>query len=603
MNDRAIQGYSMNTKAAKSSPLQTVAPAPLKLLAYADDLLVFVNNSEELQAIQDHISCYGRASNARVNYHKSVAFPLSGDRSRVSHALFRLSRRLQFQWYDSGSPSYIKYLGYPIWFSKAQRDDFCQETVLKLQASLDTHMTRSISVYGRAKMTNMLFLARFWHLLRVTTLPLAFVKKISSMVYQFVSYKIFPPLKKSVMYLPKQVGGLGVSDITVQQHVLQQRYVRALLLDNQVSRPIPDFLLQLLCTFIQVTYGASHPHLPLLFRNMRYGSSLKGQHCLLPLFRSVDAFPVELSWDNCSLTPDTMLQLPFLALCHQATTDISLLQHKLIRTKPAYIFLEHSRLHDSLIFKTRAKCPNPGLLTKVTAAVRSNALNFVSSLSCIYLSPPAGPVPLPATGGGFDLSQYFCHKLLYQGIQILSMSNTELRAMYMRNHPPITNPQVNVNRLTMASFLHTKMPSAARNLWFRLIHNKVSSKANVSHILQLPNDLCEFCGYRETTSHMLFTCPSHLEIWSNYFSLVFVPSSTLDMSKVYQDVMSLNLSSYCLLDSPLKVSVFEAVTCVITAIWCAKWRAHFDNADFDNQSVLDRAMISLRQVSSLNSCN
>ncbi|CEP16357.1 hypothetical protein [Parasitella parasitica] len=166
----------------KSSSLQLLAPAPVKLLAYADDLLVLVNSCAEMQAIQDHISCYGRASNARVNYHKSVAFPLAGDRSRVRPDLFRLAGRLQFQWYDSNSPSYIKYLVYPIWFSKAQRDFFCKETILKLQASLDRHRTRNISVYGRANMVNSLFLARFWHLLRVTTLPTAFVSKISSLV-------------------------------------------------------------------------------------------------------------------------------------------------------------------------------------------------------------------------------------------------------------------------------------------------------------------------------------------------------------------------------------------------------------------------------------
>ncbi|GAN05621.1 hypothetical protein MAM1_0096d05093 [Mucor ambiguus] len=76
-------------------------------------------------AIQDHISCYGRAPNARVNYDKSIAFPLAGERSRVRLKLFRLARRLQFQWYDSDSPSYIKYLVYPIWFSKTQRDEYC----------------------------------------------------------------------------------------------------------------------------------------------------------------------------------------------------------------------------------------------------------------------------------------------------------------------------------------------------------------------------------------------------------------------------------------------------------------------------------------------
>lgn len=66
--------------------------------------------------------------------------------------------------------------------------------------------------------------------------------------------------------------------------------------------------------------------------------------------------------------------------------------------------------------------------------------------------------------------------------------------------------------------------------------------------------------------------------------------------------MALNLADYRLLDSPLRVSTFEAVTCVITAIWRAKWRNYFDSVDFDNQSVVDRAMINLRQLSSLNFC-
>ncbi|KAL7327522.1 hypothetical protein PS15p_205938 [Mucor circinelloides] len=224
---------------------------------------------------------------------------------------------------------------------------------------------------------------------------------------------------------------------------------------------------------------------------MRYGSPLKGQHCLLPpLFRSVDEFYVEASWDNCSLSPNTLLQMPFLELCHQATTDTSFLNHKLIRMKPAHTLLENSRLHDSLVFKARASCPNPGFLMKIiTVVVRSSTINFVPSLPCVYRSAPLGPDSLSVTDEGFDLLLYFRHKLFYQGIMILSMSNTELRAMYMRNHPPITNRQVDVNRLTVASFLDTKMLSAARNLWFRLIHNKVSSKVNVSHIIRLPDDL------------------------------------------------------------------------------------------------------------------
>jgi hypothetical protein len=136
---------------------------PVKLLAYADDLLVFANNKQELQRIQDHISSYSRASNSRVNYHKSVTFPLSGCHSLIPEDLYRLISRLNFKWFDSASPSYTKCLGFPLWFTRAQRDLFCNETLLKLQESIERHQHRTISVYGRAHMANTLFLSRFWH--------------------------------------------------------------------------------------------------------------------------------------------------------------------------------------------------------------------------------------------------------------------------------------------------------------------------------------------------------------------------------------------------------------------------------------------------------
>ncbi|KAI8635995.1 hypothetical protein BD408DRAFT_413543 [Parasitella parasitica] len=181
------------------------------------------------------------------------------------------------------------------------------------------------------------------------------------------------------------------------------------------------------------------------------------------------------------------------------------------------------------------------------------------------------------------------------------MTNSQLRTMYMRDHPPINRPALDVHRFTaISSFLHTRMPSSARNLWFRLLHNKVSSKVNLRPILKLPDEMCVFCGGRETTAHMLFTCPSHADAWQNYFALVFVPSGPLNMDQVSQDVMSLNLQGYRLLDSELKVSVFEAVTCLLTSVWRAKWQHYFDAVAPDNQSIVDRAMVNLRHLSALN---
>ena len=134
------------------------------------------------------------------------------------------------------------------------------------------------------------------------------------------------------------------------------------------------------------------------------------------------------------------------------------------------------------------------------------------------------------------------------------------------------------------------------------MHNKVSSKANLAHTLRPPDEMYVFCSLRETTSNVLFICPTHREIWVNYFSLVFRPLKIFSLGKAYEEVMALNHSEYCLLGSALWFLIFEAFTCVITANWQAKWSNYFDSVDFDNQSVVDRAMINLRHLSSLNVC-
>ncbi|KAG2192764.1 hypothetical protein INT46_002424, partial [Mucor plumbeus] len=63
LNDRNIKGYKIHTTVVTPNlNIEVIAPRPTKLLAYADDLLVLVNTVEEMQAIQEHIACYGRAS-------------------------------------------------------------------------------------------------------------------------------------------------------------------------------------------------------------------------------------------------------------------------------------------------------------------------------------------------------------------------------------------------------------------------------------------------------------------------------------------------------------------------------------------------------------
>jgi hypothetical protein len=178
-------------------------------------------------------------------------------------------------------------------------------------------------------------------------------------------------------------------------------------------------------------------------------------HCIIPLFRSMDAFFVQESWEHCQLSLNTLLQLPFTELYHQYNTEPSITHHNLILRKSANNFLEPSRLQDSLVFKKNAKCPNPCLLNKINRAASIDILIFTSDCN-VYLSLLTCPMPPAVSLCGVNFSSYLCHKLNYQGIMALSMTNTQVHEMYMGDHTPISRPHVDLHRLTMASFFTPK---------------------------------------------------------------------------------------------------------------------------------------------------
>ncbi|KAG1253599.1 hypothetical protein G6F68_011260 [Rhizopus microsporus] len=51
---------------------------PLKVLAYADDLLIFLRNATDLDEVQSLIQHYNQASNAKMNYDKQLLSPYPG---------------------------------------------------------------------------------------------------------------------------------------------------------------------------------------------------------------------------------------------------------------------------------------------------------------------------------------------------------------------------------------------------------------------------------------------------------------------------------------------------------------------------------------------
>ncbi|KAG1443446.1 hypothetical protein G6F56_010671 [Rhizopus delemar] len=117
-SSRLIPGFQISNSIRPESISTFISPPPLKAMAYADDVIVFLNKPNELQALLRIVLVYGQASNAQLNRDKTLAVSLSGE----PHPEWRrmLEANQIFQWHDNQIISAAIYLGYPLTSSKQQ---------------------------------------------------------------------------------------------------------------------------------------------------------------------------------------------------------------------------------------------------------------------------------------------------------------------------------------------------------------------------------------------------------------------------------------------------------------------------------------------------
>ncbi|KAK4512210.1 uncharacterized protein ATC70_011801 [Mucor velutinosus] len=174
----------------------SVAPPPVKILSYADDLEVFLSSPEEWSVLLSVLDLYGRASNAKVNISKTVLVSLSG----VSHSAWvALADSTGLQWHDAHSRGAV------------------------------------------------------YHLLRVVpggATTASWLKSLTTVVREYLmSFR--PGVAWSTLCLPRKFGGVGLVDIADQSLALHLVYLQRLLRPPSPS----DFVSSWLVYAFQVYTG------------------------------------------------------------------------------------------------------------------------------------------------------------------------------------------------------------------------------------------------------------------------------------------------------------------------------------------------------------
>jgi hypothetical protein len=207
--------------------------AKIKLLAYADDLLIFFKDTSEWATAKSLFELYSQASNSKVNLQKTYLVSLSGEPYEEWNVLCNTE---QLEWHDKSKTTAIRYLGFPLSSSKNQLEAFLADTLDKIRRHTNILHARNMSIKGTSLVANSLLLSRLWHLLRVITVPEKWLHQVRKMIHRFVA-PFWPFPSWSTICQKRNRGGLNVVDIYHQQLALQLVYIQRMARND----PVQDF--------------------------------------------------------------------------------------------------------------------------------------------------------------------------------------------------------------------------------------------------------------------------------------------------------------------------------------------------------------------------
>lgn len=206
------------------------------LSAYADDVIVMVNNQRDIDVLFELTGLFGLLSSAQVNWDKSDAFLVgnwSGDNIRLPAGL---------SWKREG----LKYLGVYLGDQSTMRKNW-EGVIEKVKGRLSrwSWILPHVSYRGRVLIANNLVASALWHKLTCVDPPKDFLAKIQTLLVNFF-WDNLHWLPQSVLYLPKDEGGQGLIHLPSRVAAFRLMFIQRFLTGPKdlLWRPIASQIFQ-----------------------------------------------------------------------------------------------------------------------------------------------------------------------------------------------------------------------------------------------------------------------------------------------------------------------------------------------------------------------
>ncbi|KAG0933367.1 hypothetical protein G6F57_009747 [Rhizopus arrhizus] len=166
-----------------------------------------------------------------------------------------------------------------------------------------------------------------------------------------------------------------------------------------------------------------------------------------------------------------------------------------------------------------------------------------------------------------------------------------------------SNSQItNISHNNWKAFISSPMPHIPRNVWYRLLHKKLSTRVNLHRIIpaKIDDDYCQLCKLPETEQHMLFTCIQKQDLWNAAFKKYLSNPKDPSCSSIFEDLSTLRLSKYYILQYHDKFTIYDFFATIIRFIWKAHWQQFFEQTLILDEIAVDQIQKELLKLSAYN---
>lgn len=145
-------------------------------------------------------------------------------------------------------------------------------------------------------------------------------------------------------------------------------------------------------------------------------------------------------------------------------------------------------------------------------------------------------------------------------------------------------------------FWHMSITHGTRNVWYRILHQRLPTAQFMHRIGIKPSPLCPICSViTDDVDHFLMRCPQKQAVWSQVLAEYF-NIQTLDILRLRNAIFSLSFPT--LNESYKPVTAGQVIGIALFAIWRGHWNFIYEDVPFYPDNILSNIARSVRTAHS-----